>query len=156
MIYLEAKQRFSAVRTHYGLSMREFGSKIGLTASGISAIEYGTRTMSEKHIKLICAAFPDISEQWLRTGEGVMFIQRAETDQTVVDQITEAYDGSPTFRALMTAYLNLDEPRRRTILDFIGNIFVNHFNSVFVPFIFRGYFFKHIFHSENRTNKIKP
>lgn len=134
---MEAKQRFSAVRTHYGLSMREFGSKIGLTASGISAIEYGTRTMSEKHIKLICAAFPDISEQWLRTGEGVMFIQRAETDQTVVDQITEAYDGSPTFRALMTAYLNLDEPRRRifeeVVVGFSAAIAEANANDIPIP-----------------------
>lgn len=117
--------------------MREFGSKIGLTASGISAIEYGTRTMSEKHIKLICAAFPDISEQWLRTGEGVMFIQRAETDQTVVDQITEAYDGSPTFRALMTAYLNLDEPRRRifeeVVVGFSAAIAEANANDIPIP-----------------------
>lgn len=110
---MEAKKRFKEVREHYGLSMTDFGAAIGLSASGISAIEYGTRAMGEKHIKLICAAFPAVSEQWLRTGEGDMFVQRAETDQAVVDQITKAYDGSPTFRALMTAYLKLDEPRRR-------------------------------------------
>ena len=107
-------ERFKAVREHYGLSMGAFGKKIGLGTSGVSAIEYGTRVVSEKHIKLICAAFPEISENWLRTGEEPMLLP-PQDDQVLVDQLVRAYHGSPVLRAILTTYLQLDAPRRRLV-----------------------------------------
>lgn len=76
---LQPNARFKAIREHYGLSMGAFGQKIGLRAAGVSAIEYGTRNMNEKHIKLICAAFPEVSEDWLRTGKGEMLLPQDES-----------------------------------------------------------------------------
>lgn len=111
-------ERFKAVREHYGLSMGAFGKKIGLGTSGVSAIEYSTRVVSEKHIKLICAAFPEISENWLRTGEEPMLLP-PQDDQALVDQWMREYNGSPVFRALMTTYLQLSEPRRRLLGELI-------------------------------------
>lgn len=111
-------ERFKAVREHYGLSMGAFGKKIGLGTSGVSAIEYSTRVVSEKHIKLICAAFPEISENWLRTGEEPMLLP-PQDDHALVDQWVREYNGSPVFRALMTTYLQLSEPRRRLLGELI-------------------------------------
>lgn len=115
---MEAKERFKAVREHYGLSMRGYGEAIGLTASSVSAIEYGMRTMNEKHIKLICAAFPEISENWLRTGEEPMLLP-PQDDQALVDQLVRAYHGSPILRAILTTYLQLDEPRRHLVEEIL-------------------------------------
>lgn len=98
--------------------MGAFGKKIGLGTSGVSAIEYSTRVVSEKHIKLICAAFPEISENWLRTGEEPMLLP-PQDDQALVDQWVREYNGSPVFRALMTTYLQLSEPRRRLLGELI-------------------------------------
>jgi transcriptional regulator with XRE-family HTH domain len=69
---MEINERVKRVRERLNLSMADFGNAIGLSHSGISAIEYGTRKVTEKHIKLICAVF-NVSENWLRTGEGEMF-----------------------------------------------------------------------------------
>ncbi|MCC5910161.1 MAG: helix-turn-helix transcriptional regulator [Clostridiaceae bacterium] len=49
------------------LTQEEFGNKIGLSKSGISNIENGTRGIRERHIKLICSIF-NVSESWLKTG----------------------------------------------------------------------------------------
>ena len=111
-------ERFKAVREHYGLSMGAFGKKIGLGTSGVSAIEYSTRVVSEKHIKLICAAFPEISENWLRTGEEPMLLP-PQDDQALVDQLVRAYHGSPILRAILTTYLQLDEPRRHLVEEIL-------------------------------------
>lgn len=110
---MDSKSRFKDVRKHSGLSMHAFGEKIGLSASGVSAIEYGTRALNEKHIKLICAAFPDINEEWLRTGNGDMLKQPPCPEQDAIDRIVEKYaSGRPMLRALAETYLRLDEPHR--------------------------------------------
>lgn len=52
------------------MSQEAFGKRIGLSKSGISNIENGTRTISDTHIKIICSTF-GISEEWLRTGKDI-------------------------------------------------------------------------------------
>lgn len=49
------------------LSQEEFGNRIGLSKSGISNIEKGTRNVTSKHVKLICTIF-NVNELWLTTG----------------------------------------------------------------------------------------
>lgn len=65
---LEIKERIIQLRKQLNLSQESFGKRIGLSKSGISNIENGTRTISDTHIKIICSTF-GISEEWLRTGE---------------------------------------------------------------------------------------
>ncbi len=62
-------QRVKELRLKLGLSQDDFGNAIGLSKSGISNIENGTRSVRETHIKLLCSAF-DVDETWLRSGEG--------------------------------------------------------------------------------------
>lgn len=68
MIQLESiNERVKEVRKSLHLSQEEFGNRIGLSKSGISNIENGTRNVNPKHIKLICTIF-DVNENWLTTG----------------------------------------------------------------------------------------
>lgn len=119
---MEPKLRFKAVREYYNLSMRGFGEKLGLTASSVSAIEYGTRALGEKHIKLICAAFPDVSEHWLRTGEGEMFLPKPES--ALPAELTD----DPLIRAILEAYLDLEPPARQIFRRFAAD-FIARYNG---------------------------
>lgn len=110
---MESKDRFKAVREHFKLSMTAFGEKIGLSASGISAIEYGTRAVNEKHIKLIRAAFPEISEDWLRTGNGNMLL---ETKKSSVEELSEKYNLSSLAHDTIQAILELDYDQQKALL----------------------------------------
>ena len=62
-------KRLREARKFLGLNQTEFAEKIGITQAAYSAIESGSTPFSDKRVKAICAIF-DISEKWLRTGEG--------------------------------------------------------------------------------------
>lgn len=111
---MEAKQRFKAVREHYGLSMGAFGDKIGLSASGVSAIEYGTRSLSEKHIKLIHAAFPEVDEEWLRSGNGEMI---SSNNSSLMDALAKTYNLTALECDIIKAFLDMDSDQQRVFLD---------------------------------------
>ena len=68
VVLAEIKDRIIQLRKQLNLSQESFGKQIGLSKSGISNIENGTRTISDTHIKIICSTF-GVSETWLRTGE---------------------------------------------------------------------------------------
>ena len=111
---MEAKERFKKVREYYKLSMGAFGNQIGLSASGVSAIEYGTRAMSEKHIKLIHAAFPEINEDWLRSGEGDM---KVNSEKSLMQALTETYNLSSLECDIIQAFLNMDPAQQKVFLE---------------------------------------
>lgn len=116
---MDPKARFKSIREYYGLSMVAFGEKIGLSASGVSAIEYGTRNLGEKHVKLILAAFPDVNENWLRTGEGEMFSSATDDAQAIAARVAREYGADPLLRAFMTTYFQLSESKRALLLEIV-------------------------------------
>lgn len=65
--------RLKQLRKTLGLNQREFSNKLGISQTSYSMIENGVNSLSNKHIKLICATFP-VSENWIRTGQGNMFL----------------------------------------------------------------------------------
>lgn len=54
------------------LSDGEFADKIDVGRSQLSEVMSGKRKVSERYILKLLAKFPEISEEWLRTGEGEM------------------------------------------------------------------------------------
>lgn len=67
------KDRISALREAKGYTLKEFSDRMGISLTGLSGLIRGQNPVKERHIRLILAAFPDVSETWLRTGEGPMF-----------------------------------------------------------------------------------
>lgn len=62
------------------MTMDAFGEKIGVGKTAISKIENGERNVTDQMAKSICREF-NVSESWLRTGEGEMFIQLDPEDE---------------------------------------------------------------------------
>ena len=62
--------RVKELRLERKLSQEEFGKAIGLSKSGVSNIEKGTRAVRKNHIRLICSEF-GVSEAWLCEGLAV-------------------------------------------------------------------------------------
>lgn len=115
--------RLKALRAHLNLTTRQLGEAVGVTASSISNIETGYRAVTEKHIKLICAAYPQVNEQWLRTGEGKMFIEPADE----LDKLCDKYGmGSPVAKAALHAFVSLTPAHQQVILDYLQQ-FVAHY-----------------------------
>ena len=65
-------ERIKELRKALGLTLEEFGAKIGMGKSSVSKIEKGLNGTTDQTIRSICREFK-VSEDWLRTGEGDMF-----------------------------------------------------------------------------------
>ena len=66
-------QRIRILRQTLHLSQKSFGEKIGLKQNAISYMEKPNATITEQTIKCICSLF-HVNEDWLRTGNGKMFL----------------------------------------------------------------------------------
>jgi transcriptional regulator with XRE-family HTH domain len=74
---MESQQsRIKFLRKSLKLNQTEFAEKLGITYSTISKIETGSQ-LTDQNIRTICLTF-GVSEQWLRTGEGDMFIDKTQ------------------------------------------------------------------------------
>ena len=67
-------QRIKELRKMLGLSQKEFAEKIGKSLRAVQNWEYGQRTPDESTLKLIAKEF-NVNEEWLKTGEGEMFVE---------------------------------------------------------------------------------
>lgn len=112
------KERIKEVRESLGLTMKEFGSRIGLTASAISLIESGRNGARDQTVYAICREF-GVNEVWLRTGAGAMFSQDRKT---VIDRVAEEYKLDTRERAIVTAYLELDPADRAAIVRYLESV----------------------------------
>lgn len=111
-------ERVKSVRAALGLSLSAFGSRIGLGKSSLSRIESGVNNITNQTILSICREF-GVDEVWLRTGEGEMFSQDRKT---VIDRVAAEYKLSESDRALLTAFLELNESDRAAILRYIKGV----------------------------------
>ena len=65
--------RIRELRKNLGMTTEVFGNKIGIVSSAVTNIEAGRRQPTNQLITSICREFK-VNEQWLRTGEGEMFL----------------------------------------------------------------------------------
>lgn len=72
-------ERIKQLRKELGLTLDKFGEKIGVGKTAISKIENGDRSVTDQMFKSICREF-NVREEWLRNGEGEMFIQMSYDD----------------------------------------------------------------------------
>lgn len=82
------EQRLRELRKALGLTFREFGEKIGFSPAAVSEIEHGRNPLLERHITLICQVFPRVNAEWLRSGDGNMFLDEDPDLETVLAELT--------------------------------------------------------------------
>lgn len=64
-------ERFSKIRAMLGMKQGDFANELKLTQGHVSDIENKRKGVSDRVIEILCLKF-NISETWLRTGEGEM------------------------------------------------------------------------------------
>ena len=79
VLNLNLNSRLKEVRLNLGLSQEYFGKKIGLTRSAVSKLETNSRGVTKQTIKTISREF-NVNENWLKTGEGNMFIELSKSE----------------------------------------------------------------------------
>lgn len=74
------KNRIKQIRKDNGLTQVEFGERIGVKGNTITNYETGLRNPTDAVILSICREF-DVSEEWLRTGNGQPTIKRTRSQE---------------------------------------------------------------------------
>lgn len=70
---MELNERIKKLRRNLDLTQQEFAEKIGIKRNSLANYETGRNTPIDAILISICREF-NVSEEWLRTGEGDMFI----------------------------------------------------------------------------------
>ncbi len=102
-------ERVKELRKTLNCTLDKFGGKLGVQKSAISKIEKGENNLTEQMLLSICREF-DANEEWLRTGNGEMFVTLNRTQQ--IAQLTaDLFKGEKdSFKErLLLALSKLDE-----------------------------------------------
>lgn len=116
-------ERIKELRKVLGLSREEFANKLGLKSRGkIENIELGRTSPDEPFLDLICKTY-NINPEWLRTGQGEMFIELSK-DEQIEDFIGELLsDEEDSFkRRLISGLAALDENGWDVLEKFLDSI----------------------------------
>lgn len=123
----EMKDRIVSIRKESGLTQEEFGKELNLSQNYVWMLESGKRAPSARTIIDLCKKF-QISEEWLRTGEGEM--KAPMTKQAEIANITaqlfhkeETDPETYNFLIELNKYLlQLDETQMQAVLDMIRKL----------------------------------
>lgn len=111
-------ERIKAARKALGLTMEQFGARIGMGKSSVSKIEKGANSTTDQTIKSICREF-GVNEMWLRTGEGEMFDQSTESS---LDRLAAEYHLDERKKAIISAFLKLSTADQEAILRYVDSL----------------------------------
>lgn len=89
--------RVKEVRKAVNLTQSEFGKRIGISNTAVSKIEKGENNVSEQNIIAMHREF-NVNEDWLKTGEGEMFLKLSRKDELVLWASTALNNESEQFR----------------------------------------------------------
>lgn len=105
-------ERVKQLRKELNLSGEKFGARLGVKRSAISDIERGRNNITEQMILSICREF-GVNEQWLRTGEGNMFLTG---DDISIDELITSQNVDKLELEILQAYFSIDKDVRREML----------------------------------------
>ena len=116
------KDRIKKIRKELDLTQQEFADRIGIARGNIAAYEVGKNAPSDSVISLICREF-SVNENWLRTGEGDMFMELSR-DEQIKEFIGNLLQGEEDSfkRRLISGLAALDENGWKVLEDFLDSI----------------------------------
>ncbi|MDD7624589.1 MAG: helix-turn-helix transcriptional regulator [Butyricicoccus sp.] len=115
--------RVKTIRKELMLNQTQFAEKIGISQRALSSIERETTNLTERNTREICRVF-NVNEQWLRTGEGEMFLEPSE-DEQLAEFVGEILAGRPDDmrRQFLVALSQLDEDGWKGLVQFTRAIY---------------------------------
>lgn len=114
-------ERIKQVRKVCGLKQAEFAERIGVKPSTVTSYETGLRVPSDTVIFSICREFR-VSEHWLRTGEGEMFLP-VDADEELAQALAEIkLSDDKLIKAIIKSYWRLDDAGKAVIRQLVDDL----------------------------------
>lgn len=76
-------ERIKELRKRLNLTQQEFADRLSIKRGAVANYEVGRNTPSDSVIALICREF-NVSERWLRDGEGEMFLPQDDAAELMM------------------------------------------------------------------------
>lgn len=115
-------ERIKEIRNALGLTQQEFADAVKVKRNTVATYEMGRSVPSDAAIALICKQF-EVNENWLRTGEGEMFVKKSKDEQIAEMLGNIQKSGEDTFKhRLVSALANLDEDGWNSLEKLIDSI----------------------------------
>ena len=114
--------RIKFLRKSLNLTQQEFADKLNIKRGAVSNYEIGRNQPIDAVISLICREF-NVNENWLRSGEGEMFLpvedEVGEVVSKLVDKSNPFYD---MIIDIMHTFNNLDDKGQEIICNFTSDL----------------------------------
>ena len=118
-------ERIKEIRRAVGCTQQEFADRLGLKRNTIATYEIGKAVPSDRTISDICREFR-VSEVWLRTGEGEMFLRQTEAEQLAEITTRMELDQDDPFISMITSavksYYKLSETEKSAISKLVDGM----------------------------------
>lgn len=111
-------KRIIEIRKEIGKTQREFAQLIGIKQPTMSAIENGTLPLTDRNIIRICQEF-GVSEEWLRTGTGPMFIEKTAN---LLESLTQRFQLDALDQRIVMEYVTLSAEQRGLFKHFLKSV----------------------------------
>lgn len=122
-------ERLKKLRKVLDLTQQKFADRLGVKRNTVGQWECGINSLTEQVITSICREF-NVSENWLRTGEGEMFEQMTEQQKLMkyTGLLLKDKDSAVAhaIQTLIVTYEQLDDASKATLekiaLQYIDNL----------------------------------
>lgn len=119
----EIGQRVVLLRKKLEMTQEELGQALSMKKSGMSKIESGENTLTEKNQEILHQRF-GVNKSWLVTGEGDMFIQSAAPDMATIAPVLRSLGNiNPKDLQIIEAYLKLEDRHREAFRELFSKLF---------------------------------
>lgn len=112
-------ERIKKIRQIYKLTQAEFASRLAVSRDTIANLEYGRIDIKDIFIKSICSEF-NVNENWLRTGEGEMFVELPAEDEYF--KAATQLSNDPVTIAILLEYFKWDDATKAKFKESLKNI----------------------------------
>lgn len=117
------EERIKELRKALGLTQLKFAESIGVRQNTVAQYEIGRNPPTDTVITLICREW-NVSETWLRTGEGEMFQPRSRNEELLAFAARAAEAGPSDIRAQLLAVMARLTDAQWQVLAEVANQFV--------------------------------
>lgn len=116
------KDRIKQIRKANKLTQVEFGERIGVKGNTVTNYETGLRNPTDAVMLSICREF-NVNEEWLRTGNGEMFIPKIPNDE-IANMLADVLklENKDFRKRLLVALSKLDSDGWHELEKFIDSI----------------------------------
>lgn len=112
-------ERIKELRKALRLTQQEFADKLNLKRGAIANYEIGRNDPIDAVVSLICKEY-NVNENWLRTGEGSMFVALPEEDEVAayVSDLLEDGSNNPLYTIIIEIMHTYNElsPKSQEVL----------------------------------------